>query len=133
MLYNTTGVSKMQQWLKIGRHQVNEFLDGDPEYQELLSRQAETEQAYLRILKKLDAQDRQTVEQYISLCEELEYIAIPDSVTGIGDSAFSDCKSLTAITFAGTLEQWYAVALGEGWKNGASIKQIICKDGTANL
>ena len=63
----------MQQWLKIGRHQVNEFLDRDPEYQELLSRQAETEQAFLRILKKLDAQDRQTVEQYISLCEELEY------------------------------------------------------------
>ena len=74
-----------------------------------------------------------TISNFAFYGSKITSITIPSSVTGIGDSAFSDCKSLTAITFAGTLEQWYAVALGEGWKNGASIKQIICKDGTANL
>ena len=63
----------MQQWLKIGRHQVNEFLDKDPEFQALLTRQAETEKDYLRVIKKLSPQERQVIEQYLSLCEELEY------------------------------------------------------------
>ena len=74
-----------------------------------------------------------TISNFAFYGSKITSITIPSSVTGIGDSAFSDCKSLTAITFAGTLEQWYTVALGEGWKESTSIKQIVCKDGTANL
>ena len=73
MLYNTTGVSKMQQWNKFGKHQVNEFLDHDPEFMALLAQQRDAEKEYLRIMEKLNEQDRQIMEYYILLCEELEY------------------------------------------------------------
>lgn len=66
-------------------------------------------------------------------CVGLTEITIPATVTAIDDKAFSSCSNLATITFAGTLEQWYAVALGENWKNGAPVKQVICKDGIANL
>ena len=36
-------------------------------------------------------------------CTSLTSITIPDSVTIIGDEAFSDCTSLTSITFHGTI------------------------------
>lgn len=63
----------MQQWLKIGRHQVDEFLDRDPEFQALLARQADTEKGYIQVMEQLSEQDREIVERYVLLCEELEY------------------------------------------------------------
>lgn len=66
-------------------------------------------------------------------CDGLTEITIPASVTAIGESAFSSCKNLTTIYYAGTMEQWYGVALGENWKKNVPAKQVICSDGTANL
>lgn len=63
----------MQQWNKIGKHQVNEFLDHDPEFTALLDEQRDAEAAYLRIMETLDEEDRQVMERYVLLCEELEY------------------------------------------------------------
>lgn len=63
----------MQQWNKFGKHQVNEFLDHDPEFLELLAQQRTAEGEYLRIMDQLNEQDRQAMERYILLCEELEH------------------------------------------------------------
>ena len=45
----------------------------------------------------------------------LKEITIPDSVTSIGDMAFSNCTSLTSIKYRGTEEQWNAISKGYGW------------------
>jgi hypothetical protein len=66
-------------------------------------------------------------------CENLTSITIPASMSEIGENAFYECKNLATIIFAGTLEQWYEVTLGQNWKYDISAKQIICSDGTANL
>ena len=62
----------MQQWMKIGRYQVNEFLDRDEAFLALLAQRDAAEAAYLRIAEKLSEQDRQAVDRYITLCEEVE-------------------------------------------------------------
>ena len=45
----------------------------DREYQDLLQLCKKREEAYLSIAGKLTEEDRQTVEAYISVCEELSY------------------------------------------------------------
>jgi hypothetical protein len=45
----------------------------DPCYQSLLEECRKLELEYLRILRKLPERDRDILERYISLCEELEY------------------------------------------------------------
>ena len=74
-----------------------------------------------------------SINNYAFYGSKITSLTIPASVTSIGDQAFSSCSKLATITFAGTLEQWYAVALGENWKSSAPVKQVICKDGIANL
>lgn len=46
-------------------------------------------------------------------CQKLKAVIIPDTVTFVGDEAFGGCVSLTDIYFAGTEEQWDAIAFGE--------------------
>ena len=45
----------------------------DAEYQKLLGQCAALETEYERILGSLSQHDRETLERYIGLCEELEY------------------------------------------------------------
>lgn len=63
----------MQQWVKIGCNQVNEFLATDKEYQTLLFQRDEAEKAYLQFIHNLSEQDRMVVEHYLALCEEVEH------------------------------------------------------------
>ena len=61
-------------------------------------------------------------------CTALESIAIPATVTSIGDSAFDGCTNLATVYYAGTKEQWEAVAIGTD--NAAlSSATISCSDG----
>ena len=48
-----------------------------------------------------------------SSCSNLTSITIPDSVTSIGRMAFYDCDSLTDVYYAGTQAQWAAITIGE--------------------
>ena len=74
-----------------------------------------------------------SIGNYAFYGSKITSITIPASVTSIGDQAFSSCSKLATITFAGTLEQWYAVSLGASWNASAPTKKIICSDGEANL
>ena len=63
-------------------------------------------------------------------CSRLVSITIPNSVTSIGDRAFSFCRSLTSINFQGTVEQWKRVLKGEEmfYEVGSAVV-VHCLDG----
>lgn len=66
-------------------------------------------------------------------CKLLTSIAIPDSVTSICNSAFRDCESLESVTFNGTVDQWKAITLGDGWSYNIVADYVQCTDGTVTL
>ena len=73
MLYNRLGVTTMEKWLRIGKHQVMEILSHDPEFQKLLAELEQAELKYQEVLAKLSPEDQKIVENYIALCEDVEY------------------------------------------------------------
>lgn len=46
-------------------------------------------------------------------CYDLTEMTLPDSITSISNSAFSICESLTDVYYAGTMEQWNKIKIGE--------------------
>lgn len=65
--------------------------------------------------------------------ENLTNVTIPNSVTSIEKCAFYSCTNLTSITFAGTMDQWNAVALGDFWNDKIPQMNVVCTDGTIPL
>ena len=61
-------------------------------------------------------------------CTALKSIALPATITSIGDSAFDGCTNLTTVYYAGTKAEWEAVTIGE---ENASLSSatIRCSDG----
>ena len=60
-------------------------------------------------------------------------ITIPDTVTSIGTMAFYFCRSLTSITFEGTVEQWIAISLENEWNGNVPATEVVCSDGIVTL
>ena len=58
------------------------------------------------------------------MVDSLTSITIPESVTSIGDFAFSGCSSLKTINYTGTEEQWNAISKGTSWKSGTAVNVI---------
>ena len=52
-------------------------------------------------------------------------VVIPDSVTSIGDYAFSGYSSLTTINYRGTKEEWNAITKGDNWNSGTGNYTIV--------
>ena len=58
----------------------------------------------------------------------LTQVVIPNSVTSIGSVAFGRCRSLTLITYNGTIAQWNAIQKSSSWGSMSYIN-IHCTDG----
>lgn len=56
-------------------------------------------------------------------------IQLPSTVTQIGVRVFYNCSNLTSITYNGTKEQWTAITKGNGWNGQTGNYTIICQDG----
>ena len=54
-------------------------------------------------------------------------------VTSIGYAAFCGCKSLTDITFQGTIAQWNKIKLRENWKDKVPATVVHCTDGDVEI
>jgi hypothetical protein len=72
-------------------------------------------------------------EWAFSRCSALTSITIPEGVTSIKDYAFSDCKSLTSITFQGTIAQWNEIDFGNRWNDDIPAKFVHCTDGDVEI
>lgn len=66
-------------------------------------------------------------------CKSLTSLTIPSSVTHIGCGVFYKCKSLKAIDFAGTKEQWEKIQKDGYWNEGSKLQVIRCIDGEVAL
>ena len=66
-------------------------------------------------------------------CTSLTSVIIPDSVTSIGDYAFSDCDFLASVTFEGKTEKWRAIEKGTEWNRGCPFTEVKCSDGTVSV
>jgi len=51
-------------------------------------------------------------ERAFSSCTNLQSVTIPDSVTTIGDYAFYECTNLQSVIFNGSEEQWKKIKIG---------------------
>ena len=63
----------------------------------------------------------------------LESITIPESVKTIEGQAFHHCETLENICFAGTIEQWQQIELGDLWSWGVPAKVVCCSDANVCL
>lgn len=54
-------------------------------------------------------------------------------VTSIEWWAFCGCKSLTDITFQGTIAQWNKIKLRENWKDKVPASVVHCTDGDVKI
>lgn len=63
------------------------------------------------------------------LCEKLESITIPQSVTVIGRWVFYLCTALKDIYYQGTVEQWNAIEKGVDWDLKTADYTVHCSNG----
>ena len=59
-----------------------------------------------------------------SYCSALESITIPNGVTSIGKYAFYNCTSLTDINYRGNSTQWEAISKGYRWDGNTGAYSI---------
>lgn len=104
---------------------IPEQLDGKP----VLAIASGTFAGYCN-LKSLEIPQSVTYigEHAFSDCESLEEIVIPNSVNYIGGALFFGCDQLKTVCFDGTLEEWMAVEKDPSWKTALSCV-IQCTDG----
>ncbi len=62
-------------------------------------------------------------------CITLKSIVLPHSIKDIGASAFSGCKALESLHYAGPKESWNAVKKGSNWNKNTGAYTIHCTDG----
>ena len=60
-------------------------------------------------------------------CIGLTSFIVPNGVTSIGSHAFTECYNLKTIYFNGTKDQWKQVKKAGNWKSGTNSVKIICR------
>ena len=60
-------------WNDYGIYRVTEKARGDQHYQELLAECKQLECGFNEVMNKLSEDDRSKVENYIAVCEDLQY------------------------------------------------------------
>lgn len=63
----------MELWADVVCRQISEKCRLDPEYQKVLEECREREQVYHVVLAELTQQQRSAIDDYIAICEELEF------------------------------------------------------------
>ena len=63
----------MELWADAVSRQITEKCRRDPEYQKVLKECREREQTYQAVLADLTPQQRSAIDDYIAICEELEF------------------------------------------------------------
>lgn len=69
----------------------------------------------------------------IIIPEAVVFNGVNYRVTSIGDGAFCGCKSLTDITFQGTIAQWKKITLRDSWKHNIPATVVHCTDGDVEI
>lgn len=62
-------------------------------------------------------------------CHGVTSVSLPASLTSLGYAAFADCGPLT-IRFGGSTDEWETVTKNSNWRDGTSVKEVVCKNGT---
>ena len=63
-------------------------------------------------------------------CTSLTSITIPEGVTSIGIYTFYGCYSLMSITYTGTISEWKSISKFADWNYGTPNYTIYCTNGT---
>ena len=66
-------------------------------------------------------------KQAAARCIALTTLELPKNVSSIGENAFSSCKNLTTVKYAGTVEEWNYIA--KNWQCLPDGVKIQCSDG----
>lgn len=64
---------------------------------------------------------------------KLTKVTIGADVLSIGYAAFAGCEKLTALQFAGTVEQWNGIEKDDDWNIDMPATQVVCSDGVVNI
>ena len=63
----------MELWADAVSRQITEKCRRDPEYRKTLEERRDREQTYQAVLSELTPQQRSAIDDYIAICEELEF------------------------------------------------------------
>ena len=66
-----------------------------------------------------------SVERFFASCKNLTEVVIPSTVTAVGDNAFLNDKSISAVYYEGTRADWEKVKIGDG-NAPLSDAEIVC-------
>ena len=69
----------------------------------------------------------------LAYCDNLKSVVIGSGIDNIPYGVFEGCVSLTDITYNGTVAQWNAIELGNGWNEEVPATEVICTDGKVAL
>ena len=81
---------------------------------------------------KLSAGMTELPANMCAVCDNLNNVFIPVSVTKIGDYAFGECWALSNIMYEGTVEQWNAIEKAYWWYFG-NPTTVTCSDGVIDI
>ena len=72
-------------------------------------------------------------QEAFALCNSLQRLSLPASLTHIGNSAFGMCDRLYSVIYKGTKEQWYKIIKGEELNYDSPVSHVTCTNGSVDF